>query len=218
MGDRLSYKEFKSEFLFKVAVMTKADPDDRVDVSEVAAQIEGKFPSAWAETAASDLASEAKINHNSMIGASYVSLTGFGLEKAEDYGNSIAYDLWEAIDDFHKVDSSASPESGTEALGPVVAIDHMSEVFQCIEADIRETIRVVRSKNELMNDPEVVQKVAELEAGHALIQAPQADSGLLRRLLVPTLVWLGKKMGDEAAKALVKRLLDEVTKWIAASL
>jgi hypothetical protein len=216
MVDRLSYKEFKREFLFKVAVMTKADPEDRIDVSDVAANIEGNFPTAWAETAATDLASESKLSHNPMIGASYVSLTGFGLEMAEEYGNRIAYDLWEAIDDFQAEDAGEAAGTSTELSGPVIIIDHMSEVFQGIEADIRETIRVVRSKNALMDDPEVAQKVAELEASHALIKAPQADSGLIRRLLVPTLLWLGKKMGDEAAKALISRLIAEVTKWLSA--
>jgi hypothetical protein len=216
MGDRLSYKEFKSEFLFKVAVMTKADPEYRIDVSDVAAKMEGSFPAAWAETAASDLAGEAKLNHNPMIGASYVSLTGFGLERAEEYGNSIAYDLWEAIDDFHAAGTAEAAGTVIEASGPVIAIDHMSEVFQGIEADIRETIRVVRSNNELMDDPEIAQKVAELEASSALMKAPQADSSLLRRLLIPTLLWLGKKMVDEAAKALISRLMAEVTKWLSA--
>ncbi|RYC17650.1 hypothetical protein [Ciceribacter ferrooxidans] len=178
--------------------------------------MEGNFPSAWAETAASDLASEAKLNHNPMIGASYVSLTGFGLETAGEYGNSISYDLWEAIDDFHETEPAGSEGGAVESSGPVIVIDHMSEVFQGIEADIRETIRVVRSKNELMSDPDLAQKVAELEAGHALINAPQADSNLLRRLLVPTLLWLGKKMGDEAVKALISRLIAEVTKWLSA--
>lgn len=217
MSERLSYKEFKAEFLFKVAVMTKADPEDRIDVSDVAAKMDGNFPTAWAETAASDLAGEAKLSHSPMIGASFVSLTGFGLETAEEYGNSIAYDLWEAIDDFHAAEPIEATGAALEATGPVIIIDHMSEVFQGIEADVRETIRVVRSKNELMDDPEVAQKVTELEASHALMKAPQADSGLLRRLLIPTLLWLGKKLGDEAAKALVKRLIDEVTKWLLAA-
>jgi hypothetical protein len=217
MAERLSYKNFKVEFLFRLAVMAKADPDVRLDASEVASQVEGKFPTAWADMAASDLAADAKLINSPMIGANYVSLTGFGLEEAEEYGNSIAYDLWEAIDDFHKAEPVEAVVTPVGMSGQTIAIDPMSDVFQGIEADIRETIRAVRSQNELMSDPEVVQKIAELEAGHALIQAPQADSSLLRRLLIPTLLWLGKKIGDEAAKALISRLMAEVTKWLSTA-
>lgn len=216
MVERLTYKEFKSDFLFRLAVLAKADPDIRFETPEVAAKVEGRFPSAWADMAAGDLAHEGRVIFTPMIGASYVSLTGFGLEAAEEHGDLIVYDLWDAIDDYHGAPELVSQTNIQEAEGPVIAIDRMSDVFQGIEADIRETIRIVRSKNDLMGQAEVAQRISELEAANALMMAPQADASLVRRLLLPTLTWLGKKMGDEAAKALIKRLMDEITKWLSA--
>lgn len=80
-------------------------------------------------------------------------------------GHWIAFELWEAIDEFHNLLNGDGAEEQLGDEGPTVAIDRLSDVLKSIEADISETIRVVGpKKNELMADPVDVQRVAALEA------------------------------------------------------
>lgn len=62
---------------------------------------------------------------------------------------------------------------------------------------------------------EAQQRIAELEAGKILMNAEQADAGLIRRLLLPSLIWFAKKVRDESASALIKKLIALVTAFLS---
>ncbi|MBB3398827.1 hypothetical protein [Rhizobium sp. BK060] len=46
--------------------------------------------------------------------------------------------------------------------------------------------------------------MAELEARRALLNAEQADAALVKRILLPALKWLSKKVAEEAAFGIQK--------------
>lgn len=180
-----------------------------------------------------------------MIGSSYVYLTGPGLETAEDYGVSIAYDLWEAIDELSgtsrkdepagergeadgslpsrgivvRTSGPISPDDETDISGNgrIIKFDHMSDVFRGIENDIKNTLRLAKADNTLMDDVEGSRRIAELEAGATLLGAKQGDVGLIRRLLLDSLKWLLKKVRDDGASAVINALIVAVTAWLSAT-
>ncbi len=49
MAERLSYKEFREEFLLAIAIATKADTSKMINPIEIGERIKGTFPSSWLE-------------------------------------------------------------------------------------------------------------------------------------------------------------------------
>lgn len=209
MVERLSYTDFKSELLVAIAVAVEGDLDTDFLVNDVAKTIDGRFPNSWIPEAVRELARERLIG-DVLLGTHGDAhhLTGSGLRAAETAANERGSDIYELMDEaeergpFH-VDATAIVEAAP------ITIDRSSEAFKQLDEALRERIRELKGDNELIAEggAEVSQRLAELEAGNRLLQADQADAGLIRRLLLPSLAWFAKKARDEATSQLIKKLI-----------
>lgn len=231
---RLTYSDFQRHLIFRVAVLSGADFERAVYAEDAAVHIDGRFPASWTATVAvklkeagfleiaktttdeglfaiinSELTLAEKLKE---LGARketsrprYV-LTESGLEEAESAGRYLGRSLWEEIDQLEaRGGSEHVPEPGR-----MVPLDRSSDKYIEVENDVRSTIQVIRSDNELMATGEGAQKVAELEAGKALMQADQVNEGLVKRTLVPALLWAAKKVRDEGSGTTIKLVVTKL--------
>jgi hypothetical protein len=236
---RLTYSDFQRQLVFRIAVLAGADFERWIYAEDAAVHIDGRFPASWTATVAVKLKQAGFIDIASAttdeglfaiinselsladklkeLGARKVSsspryvLTESGLEEAERAGRYLGLSLWEEIDQLEaRGGSEYVPEPGR-----MVSLDRTSDKFIEVENEVRDTIQIIRSDNELMSTGEGAQKVAELEAGKALMQADQVNEGLVKRTLVPSLIWAAKKVRDEgsgtAIKLIVTKLFDLLT-------
>lgn len=132
-------------------------------------------------------------------------LTEAGLEEAERVSRILGLSLWDEIDRF---EANGGRQNVVET-GRLIPLDRNSPTYIEVESEVRNTIRKIRSDNELMATPEGSQRVAELEAGKALIQADQVNEGLVKRTLVPSLLWATKKL-DEGAGVAIKLAITKI--------
>lgn len=237
---RLTYSDFQRYLVFRIAVLAGADFERSVYAEDAANHINGRYPASWIATVAvklkeagfidvaatttdnnglfaiidSDLSLAEKLTELSArkegSRPQYV-LTESGLEEAENAGRYLGLSLWEEID---RLEASGGSEHVPET-GRIVPLDRTSDIYIEVESEVRDTIHKIRSDNELMASDDGAQKVAELEAGKALIQADQVNEGLVKRTLVPALLWAAKKVRDEASgtaiKLAVTKLFDLLT-------
>lgn len=236
---RLTYSDFQRHLLFQIAVVTGADFECSVYAEDAAVHINGRYPASWPPTVAVKLKEGGFIDIAAattdeglfaIIGSNlslaeklkelgarketsrprYV-LTEAGLEEAENAGRYLGLFLWDEIE---QLEASGGSEHVPET-GRIVPLDRTSEKYIEVESEVRDTIQKIRSDNELMASDEGAQKVAELEAGKALIQADQVNEGLVKRTLVPSLLWAARKVRDEASgtaiKLIVTKLFDLLT-------
>ncbi|MCA8917394.1 MAG: hypothetical protein KDB90_18545, partial [Planctomycetes bacterium] len=125
---------------------------------------------------------------------------------AESAGLQLGLFLW---DEINRLDSNGGKEHVPE-IGRVVALDRTSSEYVEVQSEVKNTIRMMRSDNELMATPEGAQRIAELEAGKELIQADQVNEGLVKRTLVPPLLWAAKKVRDEGASTAIKLIVTKL--------
>lgn len=192
--DRLSYGEFKQQFLVQLALSAKGDTDKHNNPSEVAMLVEGLFQESWVRAVEKELKDTGMADGRSFVGGSTISITGPGLEQAEDWAGDYGIDLWEEINDEGPKDAVHSAEQ-VRVESPMelsiirtVEIDRLSDAFKSVDRELKRTIDNLRSDNELISKTgkEGSQRVSELEAGKVLLQAEQADAGLIERLLLPS--------------------------------
>lgn len=228
MTERLTYSEFKEELLLKIAIAVKADTSTRIDPSALKDRIQGLFRDSWIESTMSDLENDRFISGSLLVGGggSY-HLTGYGLQEAERLAIERGTDVYELIDESEEQQSETDsyvigdPDAGYVIGEPeatsIVKIDNLSEAFKELDRELHARILELRSNNELMMEggAEAQQHIAELEAGKILINAEQADAGLVRRLLLPSLTWFAKKVRDESASALIKKLIALVVAFLS---
>lgn len=231
-AERLSYSEFQRQFLVYAAILTSADFDKEIAVEEVSAMIEGKFPSSYPHAAAKELMDSRRLAGFETLSDQKIKLTPTGLEFAEEYATRLGIDLDEAIDeheaakanDFADVDAAplaAELKRLERRLSSApdevrVIVFHDDEYRQLIET-LKAAIKTVRANNELMDDSEGSRRVAELEAGHALLQGKEADVSLTRRLVLDPLAWLAKKIGTETVNTAAKTAVTWFFKWLGMS-
>jgi hypothetical protein len=233
MQDRLSFREFKDELLLNIAILTKGETNKFINPSDAAERIEEKFSATWIMSAAEEWRSVGYLHGQTFLsGGGSFALTGAGLEHAEEVADERAADLYELIDEANAVPladtqgNTLTDDQGNrlvvhvdpwENFEPsIVKIDHLSADFKSLDRALRDHIEVFRGNNELFADnPEAGRHLAELEAGKALLKADEADRNLVKRLLLPALTWFVKMARDETAKALAKKLIDDVMGWIS---
>lgn len=233
MQDRLSFREFKDELLLNIAILTGGETHKFVDPGDAAERIEEKFSASWIISAAEEWRSIGYLNGQTFLsGGGSFALTGAGLEHAEEIADERAADLYELIDEASAVPvADAHGNTLTDDHGnrlvvhvdpwekleiSIVKIDHLSPDFKSLDRALRDHIDIFRGNNELFADnPEAGRHLAELEAGKALLKADEADRNLVKRLLLPALTWFVKMARDETAKALAKKLIDDVTSWFS---
>ncbi len=227
MTDNLSYREFKDEFLLHFAVKTGANTGVRINPEDAAELINDTFQRSWIGSATKDLSDDGYLHGQTFLsGEGSYSLTGRGLERAEEIADAQAADLYELISEL-----GASPitddkgnalvdDQGNKIIlftgGPnseddadIVTIDPLSQAFKELDEQMAITIRDLRGNNTLVENggAEASQRIAELEAGKALLRAEQADRHLVKRILLPTLSWLLKKVADETAKLGIQKII-----------
>lgn len=231
-NERLTYVDFQEHLIFQIAVLAQADFHYPFYVKDAAAQIDGRFPDSWVETTTAKLeksrflavasAPDDELDELVESSKSFVErfrdaqarkgtsrtqyvLTEAGLVAAEQASQYLGRSLWEEMDQF---EADGGRENVRET-GRVVTLDRSSPAYVEVESEVRDTIRRIRSDNELMATPEGSQRIAELEAGKALIQADQVNEGLVKRTLVPPLLWAAKK-ADEGAGLAIKLAITKI--------
>ena len=216
-AERLSYREFKEEFVIAVAHLVRADTDKQVDLAEIGEQIDGTFRQSWLATAESELREQGLIDGPLYIGSSKIQLTGLGLDKAEEWASERGYDLYDFLDATGGMEDNLPgadeiDRSADSLHSDLIVVNPLSATFKEVNEQLTLTIDELRGRNELMvqGGAEASQRLAELEAGSRLLKAEQADASLLKRVLLPALTWFGKKVGDEAAKQLIVKLIAAV--------
>jgi hypothetical protein len=237
--ERLAYADFQRHLVVRIAVLAGADFERPVFAEDAAIHIDGRFPASWIATVAIKLMEKGLIQVSGateeglfdIIGSNLslpeklkelsarkemsrpqYALTEAGLVEAEKAARLLGFSLWDEIDRFEERGGSENiPETGR-----LVMLNRISPNYVEVEKKVRDTIQIIRSDNELMSSTDGAQRVAELEAGKALIQADQVNEGLVKRVLVPSLLWAARKMRDEASgtaiKILVTKLLELLTK------
>lgn len=225
MTERLTYRDFKEELILNFAVATRAETGKFINPEDVAAQIKQDFQRSWTMAAVKELSDIGVLNGKTFIsgGGSYA-LTGKGLERAEEIANERAFDLYDLMKDgsdegYVIGDPDQGFVIGEPAPVLIIQIDHLSEAFKELDRELNARIQELRSDNELMvnGGAEARQRIAELEAGKTLINAEQADAGLVQRLLLPSLTWFAKKVRDESASALIKKLIALVVAFLSGA-
>lgn len=220
--DRLSYGEFKQQFLVQLALLTKGDTDKHNDPSEVAVLVGGLFQESWIRAVEKELKDTGMADGRSFIGGSTISITGPGLEQAEDWAGNYGIDLWEGINnEDHKDAIHPSEVKSLEDSIPnvrTVEIDRLSDAYKSLDRELKRTIENLKADNELISETgkEGSQRVSELEAGKTLLQAEQADTGLVERLLLPSLKWFLTKVRDEATGHMIKALIALIVAFLAS--
>jgi len=139
MTDRLSYTEFRDEFLLAIAIAVKADTGKMINPIDVAANVEGRFQASWPQSAMTDLADSGLISGMTFLsdGGSY-KLTGSGVEAAEDIASNLGGDLYEMIDE--PQEEEPRPEGfviGDPDAGYVIGEPANTRDLDQLKADLR---------------------------------------------------------------------------------
>ena len=61
---------------------------------------------------------------------------------------------------------------------------------------------------------ELKQRLAEIDAGKKLLEAPQANVNLVRSLIVPALQWIGEKIADNIVAVIIGPLIIFLLTWL----
>lgn len=221
---RISYREFRDELLLSIAIMTQGETNKFVNPEDASRRIRETYSPSWQMSAVKDLRDDGYLTGKTFIsgGGSYA-LLGAGLERAEEIANEQATDLYDLIEE---ADAASLPDGLDNRFGEhgntwegsetdVIKIDHLSPDFRSLDRALRDHIEIFRGNNELLADsPEARRHLAELEAGKALLKADEADRSLVKKLLLPALTWFVRMARDETTKALIKKLIDDVSKWL----
>ncbi|MGK9053112.1 hypothetical protein [Neorhizobium petrolearium] len=236
MTQRLSYREFKDELLLSIAISTSGETNKFVNPEEVASRIQERYSPTWVMSAATELRDTGYLTGQTFLsgGGSYA-LLGAGLERAEEIAGEKATDLYELIDEANAVPLAdergniLTDEHGNSLLAQidpwkleapqVIQIDHVSPDFKSLDRALRDQIEILRGDNSLLAEgAEAGQRLAELEAGKALLRADQADASLIKRLLIPSLTWFSKKVGDETVSTAIQALIGILLAWLGTKI
>lgn len=233
MQERLSFREFKDELLLNIAIMTEGETNRFISPTDAAGRIMERYSETWIMSASEELRSMGYLHGQAFLsGDGMFALTGAGLEHAEEIAETRAADLYELIDEPSAVplahdqgEALTSDQSyqlvhdsypSVDVKVSIIKIDHLSPDFKSLDRALRDHIEIFRGNNELLaQSPEAGRLLAELEAGQALLKVDEADRNVLRRLLLPALTWFAKMARDETAKALAKKLIDDVMGWLS---
>jgi hypothetical protein len=219
----MSFKGFKEELLVGLAVVSNAKPTFSEEAFEVAKKRKLEFRDGWLRQAVKSLDQDGFIRATYFLAGGEnlgmpVSITGDGLQLAEEIANSNGFDLYEEISEFNAATSAQGKtiETLVPASDRIVRIDHNSTQYKSVVRDIEQVKQYALKSNSLREEfGEVLdQKLAEIEAGERLIQAPQANADMVRSLLVNSLKWLGEKIADHAIGVLVAAVLATVVGWL----
>lgn len=108
MADRLSYSEFRNEFLLAIAIIVKADTNKSINPLDAASSVDGIFQPSWPASAMKELSDTGLISGMTYIsGDGSYRITGRGLAVAEEYSGSIGADLYEMIEDIARNESQS---------------------------------------------------------------------------------------------------------------
>jgi len=210
----MSFRDFKDDLLLALAFVSEAKPTIQVDPLEAANARNLKFREGWLRQAVNALNDEGLIKARFFLGGDEnrgmrCSLTGAGLQEAEEIASRTGYDLYGELDRI----SSSSKISSSEpkpipASDRIVQIDHNAPEFLDIKDKLERTILATRQSNSLREDMAAAeQHIAELEAGKVILSASQADKTLVERLLLPALKWLLEKIADNVVSILITTLI-----------
>ncbi len=237
MASRLSYREFKDEFLLAFAVASEADTSKRLNPLEVATLVTDSYQQSWISAATKELADLGYIAGQTFLdGSGSFTLSGSGLDRAERLAHEGGSDLYEMIGDtpplalVDETDNVLTDDEGrhlvldyNEPTGAVpariVKLDPLAQAFKELDEHMADTIRDLKGSNSLSasDDPEVGQRLAEIEAGRVVLKAPQADANLFKRLVLPALTYLAKKVTDETVKVAIQKLIALITSFFGAA-
>ncbi|RUW69602.1 MULTISPECIES: hypothetical protein [unclassified Mesorhizobium] len=225
----MTFTEFKQFFLIHTAILAKGDFDAEVRPEQVAQAIGGKFPKSWIVPTGRRLMEEHYFESNYAFTdvTDPFTITPAGLEEAERIGLTRGIDIWTKIEDQVETEelgeaydhAQAADVVPTTKVEEVIGIDRLSDAYKNLDAQLRITIEELRGNNEInaIEGPEASRRLAELEAGNRLLQADRTDASLVRRVLLPSLTWFSKKVRDEAASALIKKLIAMIVAFLAGS-
>lgn len=227
MADRLSYREFKDEFLLGFALACKGDTSSTIDPAKAASMVTGTYQKSWIAAATKELKDQGYIAGMAFLaGGGSFNLTGAGLDRAEGVAHENGADLYELIEETFP--TAAVDENGntlTDDQGNhlvfdfdlpdyalparVTRVDPLSQAFRELDYQMALALRDLRASNSIseIDGAEVAQRMAEVEAGKALLKAPQVDANLFNRLVLPALNYLAKKVADETVKAGLQKLI-----------
>ncbi|MDX0849164.1 hypothetical protein GOD74_12155 [Sinorhizobium medicae] len=237
MTGRLSYREFKDEFLLNFAVIAQGEIGKFINPIDAVKDIQERYSPTWVMSAAEELRDTGYLSGETFLsGGGAYALTGAGLDHAETIADARAADLYELIDeqsampisddkgntlvnevgDRIVLDSDPLAHDGSPAI---IKVDYLSHAYKDLDRELQTRIQELRGDNALIagEGPEARQRLAELEAGKLLLSAGQAEIGLVQRLLLPSLSWFAKKVRDEGTSALIKKLIAMVETFLAGA-
>jgi hypothetical protein len=108
MSERLSFTEYKNEFLLRLALLSRGDMALSIPVDDVAKEIDGTAPKSWSREAVKDLLRLGAVSGGKTLSDQHVEITGYGYEEADRYAGEIGMDLTEEISELERVGSEHS--------------------------------------------------------------------------------------------------------------
>ena len=219
----MSFKTFKEDLLVALAIVAEAKATEEFEAIEVARQRKLTYREGWLRQAVNALEGYGYIRVTSFMGGGEdlgmrISLTGSGIEQAEEICNERGANVYQEIEN-HKV--PLSPIDNTidlviPASDRVVKIDHNLPEYEKIVAGIDSITSAAKMNNSLKSKypDESEQRIAELEAGKRLLDAPQANPDLLISLIIRPLKWIADKIVDNLVALTVTPLLLLIAKFL----
>ncbi len=219
----MSFKAFKEDLLVALAIVAEAKATEQFEAIEITRQRDITYRDGWLRQAVKLLEDNGDIRVTRYLGGGEdlgmkISLTGPGIEHAEEICGERASNLYEEIEE-NKI--QANPTSDPTSLDipasdRVVKIDHNLPEYREIVEKIDSVTFTAKTNNLLKSDypEESEQRVAELEAGRRLLDAPQANPRLIKELLINALKWFAEKIADGVVSTMIATLMLIIAKFL----
>ena len=234
------FRDFRDALLVALARREEADGPDMYDLKETADRAGLAYRKGWVQKAAYYFRDQGLIQGAFTMGDGIdgnlrADLTADGLEFAEELMSaqknreSITSDeiievKTEAKSSFEEeegplLDASrnafvldSSILAGAPAADRIVSLDHNSKEYRTTVEVLDAVIDEVRKSNEYGDkDPQDRdQRVAELEAGKRLLEAPKVSVNAIQAVIITTLAYLAMKFADAAIGNLASQAIDAV--------
>lgn len=207
MAEPLSFTEFRKSLL-AITYRSLEDGFDRLCVPEEAAEAAGLVGKpGWVARALDQFETNgwARV-HRLLNGPASVQLTGDGIEAAEE----LIDEGWDQIEGAPKAPGG---DPAVTAVAPasdrVVSLDHNAAGYKEAVAALDAIVERLRGDNELAarNPLEHGQRSAELVAGRAILDAPQASTNAVQWTLVAALSWFAVQFAGTTVQPFIEGAL-----------
>lgn len=137
MTERISFTEYKDEFVLRLALLSLGDMSISVAVDAVAKEIDAVAPRSWSREAVKDLLRIGAVTGGDTLSDQHVEITGYGYELADRYANKLGMDLTEEIAELEREKPAVARPipafANNSFAGTAFAVDRLNPDFLTLE-------------------------------------------------------------------------------------